>query len=99
MNQTFNNSLHPARLTLPRWPRPSYASLISQPIMGRGQDADLRLELDYPCPLRYWTSRVGLRDRPQTEDGYYEGGWSCVEVEACVDGRWVLIDGYQGHMV
>ena len=73
---------------------------MSRPILCKSQDADLRLEMDHPYRLRYWTSRVGLRDRPQTDDGhYYEGGWPRIEVEAYVDGRWVTIDGYQGHLV
>ena len=93
---SFSNALDSRRAELPVWPRPTYVQLLTCPILEQGYDADLRLELDHPYPLRYWTSRVQLHDRPTTHDGYFVGPWPRVEVEACIEGSWVLIDGYQG---
>lgn len=83
---------------VPRWPTPLLAPLQAMPTIAVSQDADLKLQLDNPIPLRYWVSRVNLQDRPTTASGAWVGGWPRVEVEACIDGAWVIIDGYQGHI-
>lgn len=95
----FGDTLDPRRFSLPQWPRPSHSELMSKAKLAQGHDSDLRLELTFPCRLRYWTSRLTLADRPQTDSGRYEGGYPRVFVEAEIDGCWVIIDGYQGHMV
>jgi hypothetical protein len=95
----FRDTLDPRRGQLPVWPRPSYWHLMGMSIRAQGQDSDLRLELDSPCRLRYWTSRLTVADRPQTESGHYEGMYPRIFVEAEIDGEWVLIDGYQGNLI
>ena len=96
----FRDTLSPKRFSIRGWPRPTYAYLKSLPVLFHGYVEDLRLELDGGAyRFRYWTSRLTLADRPQTDSGGYEGMYPRVQVEAEIGGSWVLIDGYQGHMV
>lgn len=81
------------------WPLPHLEALESLPTIAVSHTDDLKLELEQPCRLRYWVSRLTLQDRPQTESGHYEGGYPRITVEANVDGVWYLVDGYQGHTV
>jgi len=95
----FHDTLDPRRFQLRGWPRPTHTHLMGLPVLFSGYVEDLRLEIDGGAfRLRYWTSRLTLQDRPQTKSGHYEGGYPRIQVEAEIDGSWVLIDGYQGHM-
>lgn len=94
----FRETLDPRRHQVAPWPHPMFEELLRLPIIAQGQDSDLRLEMQRSSRLRYWTSRLTVQDRPQTESGHYEGAYPRIFVEAEVDGEWVLVDGYQGHM-
>ena len=100
--RAFSDVLDPEdvrRVDLRSWP--SYNYLLGQPTLSTSQNDDLKLETESwdGTPLRYWVDRSwGIKDRPQTDEGHYIGGWPRVTVEACLDGRWKLIAGYQGNM-